>query len=277
MLIDQSTRNFLPSHFLFPRKLASILRTPSQRGLSRARNTAIQVSDADVLAWTDDDCILSNSYGARLQEIAKLAPKAKKLKIAGVCGRTLPYIATQPSVDHFCPCTFTQSSSPSNPDEFSHWKTVGLGNNMVLFKDVINEMGEFKEWLGVGSFGESGEDGEFMMRCISAGYTFLYDSELLVYHNKWLEKKSFQSEIQMRKYMCGGLALYGYYWFQGINSCKAQFMEDVLNSQSRVVYLLKSAIKKPQKAPLLLRSCFFDLYYLFKGISLAIFHTYVGS
>lgn len=265
VLVDQSDKGDVIR--FSPNLRIKYIRTPHQKGLAKARNIAIQHTDADVLAWTDDDCVISKQYVERLSEIAKIAPTAKRKRIAGVCGRTLPYLQTRPTPNYHCPCTFSKSDSRPVKEVCTHWEHVGLGNNMVIFRYVFDEIGNFKEWLGAGAIGESGEDGEFMIRCLIARYQFLYDDKLLIYHNKWLDNA--QARKQYWRYTCGGLALYGFYLFQGVKPCQREFNREVSDTLNQVYASLRNTIYNPFSFWRHFYAIASGLYYLSKGTLLA--------
>jgi glycosyltransferase involved in cell wall biosynthesis len=264
ILVDQSKeKNDFPSNLSI-----TYIHTPNQKGLSTARNTALRHATEDVLAWLDDDCIISKKYITELRKIAKIAPTAKKKRIAGICGRTLPYLPTQQSLEQICPCIFSKTDSRPVKKIQTHWKYIGFGNNMVFFRYIFDELGGFKEWLGNGSIGESAEDGEFMIRCLAAGYQFLYENDLLMYHNKWL------SPTQLRKqnwiYSCGNTTLYGFYTFQGIQECLLDLKQGASNTLQQVIESARQIKRKPSRSLEHLNAIFFESGYFLKGLFLGV-------
>ena len=273
IIVDQSTKNM--EHIL-PNKINSLyLWTPQERGLSKARNVALQHTQAEVLAWTDDDCIITKNYIESLNKILELAPIAKEKKIAGVCGKTTPFLPTKPSDSHHCPCTFSKKNTSPVNKVCVHWKKVGLGNNMVFFRYIFSELGNFKKWLGIGGVAQSGEDGEVILRCLIANKTFLYDEKLLIHHNKWLDKSQLRKQIL--KYNCGGIAIYGYYYFQGIDECQKEFIQNIKNATRNLVRHIRD-IKK-QKTILIhyIYDLLKELFYIFNGIIIAFIFSNVTS
>jgi len=271
VVVDQSTEdNRAALSLKIP---VTYIRTPHELGLSRARNTAIQSTRASVLAWTDDDCIVTKEYLLQLLSIAKKSSTAKQQNIAGVCGRTEPYLPTKPSSLFHCPCTLRKEDKRPVTDVKTHWKHVGLGNNMVFFRYIFEDLGFFKEWLGVGSIGESGEDGEYMLRCLIAGKTMLYDDRLLIYHNRWLSDT--QLRAQHLKYDCGGLAVYGYYSFLGVNNCWEDFNQVIDRNTSAIISSIREIKQSPSKLFHNLKATLQETYSFFKGLTLAVLFSKV--
>ena len=268
LVVDQSSK---------PRKKSDrikVIHLPNQKGLSKARNSAITAVDSEMIAWIDDDCIITHEYVQELERISKLAATAKQKKLAGVCGRTLPFEKTRPSRDAYCPCTFSKLDNSPVKEVKTHWKHVGYGNNMIIFKHVFESLGGFKEWLGVGSIGESGEDSEFMIRCLNAGLEFQYDHELLIFHNKWLDVQ--QKSSQYMKYICGGLIVYGYYTFRGVTACKEDFKQELNSCLQQFVSLYWEFRQHPTHFLEYIKSVFLNIYFFSKGIFLAYFFAHTS-
>lgn len=110
-----------------------------------------------------------------------------------------------------------------------HYQRIGFGNNMAIRASVLREIGRFKEWLGPGSIGGNAEDAEIALRMLVKGYKILYNPNMLVYHNKWLNNKEMKK--QNLSYICGEMACYGYFHFHG-----RRFASPVIRSNLRDSY-----------------------------------------
>ena len=64
-----------------------VYHSPINQGPSAARNIGIQIASADLIAFTDDDCLLSKNW----IHIIENSKYWKDKKIAGIGGRVLPY------------------------------------------------------------------------------------------------------------------------------------------------------------------------------------------
>ncbi len=193
----------------------------NSNGKSKSLNYAIPLAKGDILAFTDDDCLVSKNW------IGAIIKSFKKNKSISLCfGKTLPY---QPKKhkNEVCPCTFEKDS-----DKFTitqkpckHWETVGFGNNMAIKASIFKKVGLFKEWLGPGSIGSNAEDAEIINRCLVGGYKIGYEPAMKVHHNKWLNAKEMNK--QEWSYICGGMACYGYFAYDG-NKFAKKIIEDNL-------------------------------------------------
>ena len=264
VVVDQSTKT---TPLNLPKGLRiTHIRTPEEKGLSRARNTAIRCTTAPVLAWTDDDCIVTESYVKQLLSIMS-NNHLQQEGIAVISGRTLPYFPTRPSPDYHCPCTFTKANNAQIDTVKQHWKDIGLGNNMIIFRKTFEEIGLFKEWLGVGAIGESGEDGDFLIRCIIKNKIVMHNDQLVVHHNKWL------NDIDLRKqnwkYTCGGIASYGYHALKGVDMCRAEVLQNFQDSGNAIKSYLHHAFKYPPSFPHYMSEICQEVFYCIKGSFLA--------
>lgn len=175
--------------------------------LSMGRNTGIVYAKGDICAFTDDDCIVTNSW---LSEIARAFRKMPKT--AAVFGRTLPFMPHLHK-ELTCPGVFARTGEAVITTPCMHDRYIGLGNNMAIRRSVFKAMGGFKEWLGVGSFGRSAEDAEYAQRILIHKKPVLYTSRVTVFHNKWLRENELVK--QNLSYDFGEMACYGYFYLQG--------------------------------------------------------------
>lgn len=179
-----------------------------EAGLSKARNWGIDQSRGEIIAFTDDDCLVDSEWINRIEWCLSQYPE-----VAGVTGNTYPY---QPKShpQELSPCTFIKPSILLNTPTY-HADQIGYGNNMAFRRDIFNKIGYFTEWLGVGSEGKSAEDAEFFLRLLDAGHLLFHDQEMIVYHHRWLDKQSFFSSQTYNQYLVGELACYSYYAVRG--------------------------------------------------------------
>ena len=112
----------------------------SKKGLSRARNTGLNVANKDIVVFTDDDCYVEPDFLARYADIYK----DSEVGFAG--GQVRP----------FSPLT-ANLSMQTNPEYETFLPTevfrVGLihGANMSCRRELAVEVGGFDALLGAGS------------------------------------------------------------------------------------------------------------------------------
>ena len=265
IVVDQTRRpiSLPPIH-----KSLIYIHVPSDLGLSQARNTAHDASPSKLVAFIDDDCIIGDTYTRALSMLDEAS--LRKKNIAMVFGRTEAYKPMRHK-SLYCPCTFMKNSNRVIKTIQDHSVSIGYGNNMVIRSDVIKHIGGFKKWLGAGSVGESAEDAEFIIRCLLAGYTIGYNNRLLVQHNRWLGEKALSQ--QMSRYRCGGLAAYGFYYFQGVDECKNIVKAHLHESFQTIQARLHKSIRHPKKFLFYLFANLIEIYFICKGIIIAFIYA----
>jgi len=233
----------------------------TRRGASRAKNFGIKRAKGKIIAFTDDDCLVSKNW---LREIYRNFRNNKK--ILALFGRTLPY---QPKKHKglICPCTFERKNERFIAAPAKHWQVIGFGNNMAFRKDSFRIINGFKEWLGPASLGLAAEDAEICLRILSEGHKILYDPRAVVFHNRWLKKGSDKWKKNIWFYRCGKLAAYGFYAFQGIKIGKEVIREHLKSTFWENYPKLKMGLRHLSLK--ILRDIFFDIYYNLRGLMVA--------
>jgi glycosyltransferase involved in cell wall biosynthesis len=145
-----------------------ITRLRAPRGLSRARNAALANIRADLVGFPDDDC----AYPAGL--LADVARRLAAGELDGLTGRAADAAGR---------------SSPSWPrDEAlltrANFWNRGISYAIFLRRHVIERVGTFDERLGLGAQTpwSSGEETDYLVRAIDAGFRIAYDPDLVVLH-----------------------------------------------------------------------------------------------
>lgn len=228
------------------------------KGRSKAVNCGLKSISSFAVGLTDDDCIIQKNWLNEAEEVFKDS------KIDLVYGQTKPY---KPNLHsrQFCPSTFKKS-----PNIFSvtktlgkHWVDVGFDNNVVIKNKVFENIGGYKWWIGPGCLIPAAEDAEFTLRALLAGYKIAYNPKMIVYHDRFLNKKDFQKQLEI--YTFGGLVVYGFYAFQGVYECKPIFDEHL----HYFFYGAKDDLKRFSKDShsfKALNSFFHKIHFLLKGI-----------
>ena len=227
-------------------------------GASKAKNFGIKKSKGEILAFTDDDCIIDRYWLKNIYESFK-----KNQNIIGIFGKVLPY---QPHLHRgkICPCTFLSNKKKTINRICFHWKNIGFGNNMAFRKEIFEKMDGFKEWLGPGSIGSNAEDAEFALRLLSKGYKILYNPEIKVYHNRWLTKEEFRK--QCLSYSCGEVACYGFLAFKGNKLGKKVIKNNFLDSWGKLKFSLKSILFFKKRGFRLFYYTLQEFYFRLRGL-----------
>ena len=204
IIVDQSSNN----HYLnIKNRLKKISKNVSyykmsKKGKSKGINFALKIARGDIIAFTDDDCLVDSHW---LRNIARSFTKNEN--VVGVFGKTNAHQPEKHSAQ-ICPCTYDKGKQSVIKKAGPHWDEIGFGNNMAYRKTVFTELGGFKEWLGPGSIGSNAEDAEFSLRVLINNKILLYNPSMLVNHNRWLSLEEYNK--QRLSYICGELACYNY-------------------------------------------------------------------
>lgn len=140
-------------------------------GLSFARNTAVRNCQGELLAFTDDDVLVSADW---LNQLQREFSTDQNLQL--LCGRVLLARA------ELAPVAFMDV----NERLVVRYPNIGepvMGANMIIRRGLFEEIGLFDERLGAGRFFAGGEDTEFVYRALKAGHYMLYAPNVLVYHD----------------------------------------------------------------------------------------------
>jgi len=151
------------------RALESVL-LQSRRGLSRARNVALDQVSADVVAFPDDDCVYPPGLLARVAERF-----AEDDSLDGLTGRA---------------ANASGHSAPSWKDDAASLTDDNLWNRAISFtiflrRSVVEQVGPFDERLGLGSeeLWGSGEEIDYLVRAVRGGARIEHDPTLVVQHD----------------------------------------------------------------------------------------------
>lgn len=159
---------------LRPRHPALRYRRAAARGLAAARNLALELTDADLLAFTDDDCLVQPGW------LGGLAMEAGGEQVGAVCGRALPDPPDAPD-------PLSVQVSPRRRvyrGAGSPWE-IGSGNNMAVRRSAVEAVGRFDERLGAGARFRSAEDVDLLYRLLRAGFEVVYAPGPTVLHRAW--------------------------------------------------------------------------------------------
>ncbi len=146
-----------------------IERLRSPRGLSRARNAALRLVEADVVAFPDDDC----RYPPELLE--RVAARFAEDPALGVVTGRLQ--------DRDGRAAGRWGAERRRVGQNDVWH-AGTSATIFARRSVVEQVGEFDESLGLGPdarFG-SGEEIDYLVRALRSGVRVEYDPDLVVIH-----------------------------------------------------------------------------------------------
>ncbi|HEX6979284.1 MAG TPA: glycosyltransferase [Alphaproteobacteria bacterium] len=145
-------------------------------GLSRANNRGVAAARHDLLVFTHDDVLAPPRwFGAIVRALAAAGSRDV------ITGRVLPTEAETPG--GLVP-TFVV-------DDVAKVYEGRIGNdvlfplNMAMRRSVIRDVGPFDERLGPGTRFPAGEDNDFGLRLLEAGYRIAYVPEAALFHRAW--------------------------------------------------------------------------------------------
>lgn len=156
-------------------------------GSSAARNLAATLSAADIVAYTDDDCIVSAYW------LQAITAEFNDPGIAAVYGRLLPHNAVRRTGTEvgFKPATERAEYAERTPPWY-----IGHGGNMSFRRQILLEAGGFDPLLGAGGTFGACEDHDIAYRLLAAGERIAYTPDALAYHKHW---KDWPAQCRMER------------------------------------------------------------------------------
>jgi glycosyltransferase involved in cell wall biosynthesis len=141
------------------------------RGLSRARNAALEHVRAEIVAFPDDDCVYPDDL---LQRVARRF--AVDGSLGGLTGRAADLRGRSAA-------TWPVAAAEVTRDNL--WRRA-ISFTIFLRSSAIGVVGPFDEQLGLGSGQRwaSGEETDYLIRALDTGVRIDYDPELVVLHDE---------------------------------------------------------------------------------------------
>jgi GT2 family glycosyltransferase len=169
IVVDQNTDDRLVSILDPYRTQFAILHLFSNRGLSRARNVGLEQAAGEIVGFPDDDCWYPPWLLERVERYMQEHPN-----IDGVTARVL---------DDSGSLYARFDSSPGLLSLPNIWQRASSCCTF-LRSSVVQAVGAFDETLGVGAgtpWG-GGEDIDYPLRAIEAGFKIHYDPDIVAFH-----------------------------------------------------------------------------------------------
>ncbi len=156
-------------------------------GKSAAVNQALAIATGDLVALTDDDVRADGDW------LMRLAAAFDETGAHFVAGRVKPAWESAPP-DWLQPSLYGVIAVPENGDErvsitAAQQHVMPIGANMAVRREVVQRIGGLRADLGKldGSL-RTGEDHEFFLRMLRAGFTGAYEPTAVVHHRVGAER-----------------------------------------------------------------------------------------
>ena len=200
----------------------------ARRGKGRALNRALRAAQGEILAFTDDDCRLSQEY---VNDLLRHDGADTGLVLRG--GRIelgdptdLPFtINTDPTLQRW--------QKTKNSARYGRFRGCINGCNMTMRRALVERLGPFDEDFGPGSAIGAGEDADYIYRGYLAGATLEYVPDMTVFHHHG-RKTAAEGQELFRGYMIAAGALYARYLFKDPDLCRP-FYWDCKNAVREMV------------------------------------------
>jgi GT2 family glycosyltransferase len=132
------------------------------RGLACGRNLGVQEAQADLIACTDDDCLVPQTWLKRMAR-ALMADD----RVAVVFGNVRPEMRNRP--DGFIPGCLRPTPFIARKLSEQH-RVDGMAGSMGLRRSVWRRLVGFDEMMGAGAAFLSAEDLDFSIRALKSGF-----------------------------------------------------------------------------------------------------------
>lgn len=150
-------------------------------GLSRAYNTAVSLTSSEILAFTDDDCVVPTDWVTTIAAAFANDPDADLLY-----GQVLP-LTTLPDDNSLIPWLPIEAPERMGPD--SRFRVFGMGANFAARRRLFERIGPFDEVLGGGGALRSSQDFDMAYRTWRGGSVIVLRPEVQIRHDGRREEK----------------------------------------------------------------------------------------
>lgn len=171
IVVDQNSENRMDRLLEQYKDHLQITHLRAPRGLSRARNLGIAAATGDVFAFPDDDCWYPNDL---LESVTAWFATSHPDAVAGRAVDSAGRASGDVRWDRDGGAITTANV----------WRRA-ISFTVFLRKQVVERVGPFDETLGAGSGTPwlSGEETDYLLRAMAAGFRIWYDPHLTVHHD----------------------------------------------------------------------------------------------
>jgi GT2 family glycosyltransferase len=178
VVVDQSTDD--ATERLIGERIAAGLpvryRRAAARGLGASQNVAVSLAATELVAITDDDCVVDARW---LESLAGAFETTPPVDLVGGAVHALPAEG-----DRTWPVSLRTSSAPLDLRGYAPPWRVGSGNNFAVRRATYLALGGCDERLGPGSPGKGGVDTDLFYRFLRSGARVRYEPRAVVYHER---------------------------------------------------------------------------------------------
>ncbi len=144
-------------------------------GLARARNAGLRATDADIVAFTDDDCEPEAGWAAAVRSAFDDRTAFVLGRVVAVGGAEQPVVQLETTARVF-----------SAGDDVMR---MGHGANFSVAREAWSALNGFDELLGAGARFRAGEDTDFLWRALQAGWVGRFEPSAAVGHRVWRDRR----------------------------------------------------------------------------------------
>lgn len=181
-VMDQST-NTLTREIVeraavrYAERCAIIYHHLDKAGLSRAYNLGMERSDGDIIAFTDDDCIVPGDWLAQIARAFREDPQAGLLYGQVLIPDSLTDEVASGVIVPALPIPRRERLYLGGP-----FKVFGMGANMAIRRTLLEKVKGFDEAMGGGGPLRSSQDFDFAYRTYRSGMAILLVPEVKADH-----------------------------------------------------------------------------------------------
>jgi glycosyltransferase involved in cell wall biosynthesis len=169
-----------------------------EAGLSRAYNTGIQRTTGDIIAFTDDDCVVPTDWLSSIVAAFASEPDGDLLY-----GRVVPL---GDASDDAALTPYLHIPKPTRLSRQDGFKVFGMGANFAARRRLFDSIGPFDEVLGGGGPLRSSQDFDLAYRTYRGGHVILLRPEVTLRHDGRREAEDWGTLL--RNYGIGDGAFY---------------------------------------------------------------------
>jgi glycosyltransferase involved in cell wall biosynthesis len=154
----------------------------NSKGSSLARNAGIAHTSADLVLFTDDDCVVAHDWvGSMIDEFANES-------CGGVFGSLCADDSDRPVDAADAPWLGVAITAATERREFApHTTDLGFGHgaNMAFRRTALDAVNNFDPMLGVGCVLRSWPERDIGYRMLATGHSISFQPKSVVMHNQW--------------------------------------------------------------------------------------------